>query len=411
MNIRKEQGMAQQRMNVQAPIERLFAERWSTRAFDPDKPVEREHLSSCLEAARWAPSCFGEEPWHFVVANRFEDESVWQQTLNCLAPKNQIWAKNAPLLIIAAAHPVFSKNGNANRWAEYDTGQAVICLCLQAETLGLVSHQMGGFDPEAIKAELRIPESLHIMSVAALGYAGDIGMLDDDFQSVETAPRTRKSLAEIVHNGRWNSAWQPPANAGWEARYQETAVEKLPWFHKALDADFKQALEQLAIKECDVLDIGCGPGTQSVALAKLGFSVTASDVSESAVASASQLATEEGVPIEFHIDDVLDSQLSGSFDLILDRGIFHCFSDTADQQAYLGTIRRLLKPDGILLLKCFHKDETSEMGPPGRYDEADIRNFFADGFELVEARASQLVSDTLDTPPKALFCVLKRSKE
>jgi len=402
--------MAQQRMNVQAPIERLFAERWSTRAFDPDKPVEHEHLTSCLEAARWAPSCFGEEPWHFVVVNRFEDESVWKQTLNCLAPKNQLWAKNAPLLIIAAAHPVFSKNGNANRWAEYDTGQSTICLCLQAEALGLVSHQMGGFDPEAIKAKLGIPESLHIMSVAALGYAGDIGMLDDDFQPMETAPRTRKTLAEIVHGGRWDSVWQPPANVGWEARYQETAVEKLPWFHKGLDTDFGQALQQLAITGGGVLDIGCGPGTQSVALAKLGFPVTASDVSESAVASARQLATEERVPIEFHIDDVLDSQLSGPFDIILDRGIFHCFSDTADQQAYLVTIRRLLPPGGILLLKCFHKDETSEMGPPGRYDESDIRNFFADGFEFVEARSSQFSASGLDDPLKALFCILKKSK-
>lgn len=400
--------MAQQRMNVQAPIERLFAERWSMRAFDPDKLVKREQLTACLEAARWAPSCFGEEPWHFVIVNRFEDKVAWQKVLDCLAPKNQLWAKNAPVLIVTLTEPDFSQTKKLNCWAEYDAGQAAICLCLQAGVLGLASHQMGGFDADAIKSALKIPERLHAMSVVALGYPGDIGTLEEDFQSAEAAPRTRKSLTEIVHDGDWNLPWQPPANAGWEARYQETPVEKLPWFHKALDADFEQALKQLPMTKGNVLDIGCGPGTQAVALAKLGFSVVASDISESAVASARQLAETEHVPVEFYVDDVLDSQLRSSFDLILDRGIFHCFSSAASQQAYLVTIRRLLKPGGILLLKCFHKNETGETGPPGRYDEADIRRFFTNGFELVETRASQFVSSCMDEPRKALFCILKK---
>jgi len=401
--------MAQLRMNVQAPIERLFAERWSTRAFHPDKAVETEQLAACLEAARWAPSCFGEEPWRYIVADRFADAESWNKALSALMPKNQLWAQHAPVLIVAAAEHTFSHTGNPNRWAEYDAGQATICFCLQAAKLGLATHQMGGFDADAMKQHLAMPETMHVMSVVAVGYPGDVAGLDADFQPIESASRTRKPLQEIVHAGHWGQVWQPPAGAGWEARYQETSVERLPWFHHGLDADFEQALAQLELNEGDVLDIGCGPGTQSIALAKRGFTVTASDISRSAIESTRLLAEAEGMSIDCRVDDVLDSKLTAPFDLVLDRGIFHCFPDPVDQQAYLDTLKRLLKPQGILLLKCFHKDETGEMGPPCRYDESDIQRLFADGFELIEARNTQFQSAVMETPPKALFCMLKKS--
>jgi len=62
--------MSKTRSNPQATIEPLLADRWSPRAFAADRPVEGEKLISCLEAARWAPSCFGDEPWRFIVCDR-----------------------------------------------------------------------------------------------------------------------------------------------------------------------------------------------------------------------------------------------------------------------------------------------------------------------------------------------------
>ncbi len=399
--------MAQQRMNVQAPIERLFAQRWSTRAFDPDKAVASEQLAACLEAARWAPSCFGEEPWRYIVADRFVDADSWARVHGALAPKNGLWAQHAPILIVAAAEETFSHNGNANRWSEYDTGQATICLSLQAAAEGLVTHQMGGFDADALKQLLGIPERLHVMSVIAMGYPASPASLDEDFQPMESAPRSRKPLQETVHAGLWGKAWQPPAGAGWEARYQESPVAQLPWFHDRLDSDIEQALERFGITAGDLLDLGCGPGTQAVALARRGFAVTATDISASAVASARKLAAEAGVVIDAQVDDLLDSGLSGPFDLVIDRGIFHCFEHPDDQQAYLATVKRLLKAEGLLLLKCFHKDETGEMGPPCRYGETDIQRLFGDGFELIEARNSRF-DGVMERVPKALFCVLRK---
>ena len=268
---------------------------------------------------------------------------------------------------------------------------------------------MGGFDPDALKQALAIPDRMTVMSVTALGHPRDAEGAPEEFRPMEMAPRKRKPLSEIAHAGFWNTPMQMPSSAGWEARYQETPVAQLPWFHTGLDADFERALEQLEITEASILDIGCGPGTQAVALAQQGFDVTAGDVSWSAVESARRLAEAEKVTIDFHVDDVLESNLAGPFDLILDRGVFHCFADAADQQAYLATVKRLFKPEGLLLLKCFHEDETREEGPPGRYGEEDIQRLFADGFELLGAHTCRFASSAGDGPPKALFCILKKT--
>jgi len=402
--------MAQQRMNVQAPIERLFARRWSSRAFAADKAVSSDMIASCLEAARWAPSCYGEEPWRFVVVDRFEDEMSWHDLLQALAEKNRHWAKNAPVLIVAAAEPEFSQSGAPNRWAEYDTGQATVCLCLQAAALGLASHQMGGFDAEAVRHAVGMPEQLKVMSVTALGHPGDAGELEEEFRAIEQAPRWRMPIEQFVRLSRWSTPWQVPARLGWEARYQETPPEELPWFQAGLDDDFADALDALGIRSGEVLDLGCGPGTQAVALAARGFHVTASDISEAAVSAARKRAGKEGVKIDFHVDDILKTRLTGPFDLILDRGVFHCFSAREEQQAYLAAVRRLLKADGILLLKCFHKEETRPEGPPGRYNEEDIRRLFTDDFEIVDCRPS-VFATAGEAPPKALFCILRKKAE
>ncbi len=403
--------MAQARLNVQAPIERLFAERWSTRAFDAEARVSREHIAACLEAARWAPSCYGEQPWRFIVADRFADEAAWQCVLDALAQKNRGWAQAAPVFVVTACLPTFSHNGEANRWCEHDAGQATLSLCLQATALGLASHQMGGFDESALRTALGIPEEAHIMSVTALGHPAPADAAPEAFREMESAPRQRKPMEEIAFASRWGEGWTPPSACGWEARYQETAADALPWFHAGLDPDIARALDELGLTGGRLLDLGCGPGTQAVALAGRGFEVTASDVSPSAVEGARARAEQAGAPVRFVVDDVLDSRLDGPFDIIVDRGVFHCFARDEERQAYARHVARLLAPEGVLLLKCFHKKETREQGPPSRLDEADIRAMLGEHFRLMQSRETIFgPGQGNDSPPKALFCILQRKE-
>jgi nitroreductase len=107
--------MSHTRNNPQTDIHPILANRWSPRAFDAARPVEHDKLLACVEAARWAPSCFGDEPWRFIVCDSNSDKQAWEKLLGCLAPKNQEWAKNSPVLILICAATLFRK-GTPNRW-------------------------------------------------------------------------------------------------------------------------------------------------------------------------------------------------------------------------------------------------------------------------------------------------------
>ncbi|MGB4811438.1 MAG: nitroreductase family protein [Methylophilaceae bacterium] len=188
---------------TQVPIADVIANRWSGRAYDANKPVSHTQVISLLEAARWAPSCFGDQPWRFLVWNKHTDAKAWQQAFDCLVPGNQAWVKDAPVLLLTCADTLFGYNQKPNRWAQYDTGAAAENLCLQAEALGLMAHQMGGFDANAASKAFNIPEQFTLMAMISIGHQADINTLSGEVLAREIAPRARRSLQELFFSDRW----------------------------------------------------------------------------------------------------------------------------------------------------------------------------------------------------------------
>jgi nitroreductase len=184
-------------------IHDIIQARWSPRAFDANQSVSHDDLLALLEAARWAASCFNDQPWRFVVCDKNTDADSWQQAFSILVERNQLWAKNAPVLLLAVAMTHFNHNDHPNRWAEYDTGAAVANLSLQATALGLVVHQMGGFDAEQASELFHLPPDCTPMAMIAIGYQAKVGVLDDDFKAAELAERSRAALHERFYAGRW----------------------------------------------------------------------------------------------------------------------------------------------------------------------------------------------------------------
>lgn len=183
------------------PIHDLLRRRWSPRAFS-DRNVESSKLRSLLEAARWAPSSFNEQPWCFIVATK-ADMTEYQRLLSCLTEGNQRWAQRAPVLMLSVAKRYFDRDGNQNRHAFHDVGLAVGNLVLQATALGLFAHQMAGFHVEKARETCRIPEGYDPVAVLAIGYLGQPTTLSHDLRERELMPRTRKSLETFVFTGDW----------------------------------------------------------------------------------------------------------------------------------------------------------------------------------------------------------------
>ena len=189
--------------DTRVPIDDTIANRWSGRAYDSSKPVSEQDIIALLEAARWAPSCYGDRPWRFIVWDRHTDSASWEKAFDCLATGNQGWVKDASLLLLSAADSLFNHNGSPNRWGQYDTGAAAENLCLQAESMGLMAHQMGGFDVEKTRAAFAIPEQFALMAMIAVGYPADIASLQGEALERETAPRKRRELGELFFKGSW----------------------------------------------------------------------------------------------------------------------------------------------------------------------------------------------------------------
>jgi nitroreductase len=191
-------------------VHELIRHRWSPRAFDPSRPIDRADLLRLFEAARWAPSSLNEQPWRFVIVWREESSDVWRALVEALAPSNRAWAAAAPVLALTAVRLTLERNESPNPLAWYDAGQAVSLLTMQATAQGLSVRQMEGFDRERAREACGVPEGFDPIVVIAIGYAGDPETLAiDKHRDAERQPRRRKELEHFVFEGRWGTNLTP----------------------------------------------------------------------------------------------------------------------------------------------------------------------------------------------------------
>ncbi|HKG22968.1 MAG TPA: nitroreductase family protein [Blastocatellia bacterium] len=189
------------------PLDDVIARRWSPRLFEEGRTVEREKVLALLEAARWAPSCFNDQPWRYLVFEESNADAL-ARARACLVEGNA-WALEAPVLMISVARDNFVYNEKPNRTAQHDVGLASENLVLQAVDLGLAAHQMAGFDVGRARKEFDIPEGYTVLAMIAVGYPyrGDLDALPDTLRSRELAERQRRPLGEIAFSGTWDAPY------------------------------------------------------------------------------------------------------------------------------------------------------------------------------------------------------------
>src|SRR4051812_45795311 len=187
------------------PIDPLFIERWSPRAFYGSEMPDAD-LMSLFEAARWAPSAFNSQPWLFLYAKR--GDLNWQRFLSLLIPWNQGWAHSASVLIyiLSDSTPSTDKEGRPqpSHSHSFDAGAAWACLALQATKMGYHAHGMSGIQLDKAREELRVPERYRIEAAAVAGRIGDPAMLDDKLRARE-APSGRRPVSDFAFRGDFPS--------------------------------------------------------------------------------------------------------------------------------------------------------------------------------------------------------------
>ncbi len=183
------------------PIDRLFLERWSPRAFTGEAIPEAE-LFSLIEAARWAPSSYNSQPWRFLYARR--DTPHWERFLGLLVEFNQSWVKHAAALLFVVSKSTLLPPGKdrevPSHSHSFDAGSAFACLSLQAARSGWAAHGMVGVDFDRAFAVLRVPQGYRVEAAVAVGRRGEASILPEPMRGREQ-PNGRMKLAEFTFEG------------------------------------------------------------------------------------------------------------------------------------------------------------------------------------------------------------------
>jgi len=179
------------------PVDDLFVDRWSPRAMSGES-ISQDELNVLFEAARWAPSAGNTHPWRILFAHR--DSEHWSLFFGLLVERNQVWCRNAAVLLLFISRRTNEQTGRALITHSYDTGAAWENLALQGTLEGLVVHGMAGFDYARAKTTLNVPDDFQVEAMAAVGRPGPLTVLPEDFQARES-PNTRRPTTELVFEG------------------------------------------------------------------------------------------------------------------------------------------------------------------------------------------------------------------
>ncbi len=156
-------------------------------------PVEDEKLETLLKAAHLAPSCMNKQPWRFLVVRTKESLERLHSTLS----EGNYWMKPAPVMIVVYTDDELGcQLSDRRNYALFDTGTAVGLLLAQATQMGLIAHPVAGYDPVKIKEIFGLNGI--IITVIAVGYWGNLDILNEKHATIELGDRIRKPLEEVA---------------------------------------------------------------------------------------------------------------------------------------------------------------------------------------------------------------------
>ncbi len=159
---------------MSSTLDQLMLERQSCRRFDPNRPVEKEKLVACLEAARIAPSACNSQPWSFIVVT---DKEMAKKTAACLQDMGMNrFTDNCPAFTVIVEEKASLTETVGIKFKDQDfvgndLGLTTAYYTLKATELGLSTCIIGWLNEKKLRALLGIPEKKRVRLVLATGYA------------------------------------------------------------------------------------------------------------------------------------------------------------------------------------------------------------------------------------------------
>ena len=166
-------------------------------------------------------------------------------------------------------------------------------------------------------------------------------------------------------------------------------------------------LDELGLISGDVIDVGCGTGENALYLAARGLEVVGVDAAPTAIARAQEKARLRGSGAAFLVADALELETLGrTFDIAIDCGLFHTFSD-ADRSRFERSLHRILRAGARYLLLCFSERQAGDYGPR-RVTQAEIRATFETGWTVDSIVADRFAAQLPGDGAEAWLALLTR---
>ena len=167
----------------------------------------------------------------------------------------------------------------------------------------------------------------------------------------------------------------------WDLTYRTIPLSQIPWQSSKPPLSLVYSISKFKVKSGKALDVCCGAGTNSLYLARKGFSVSGIDISSKAIQIAKQRAEKAVLSIDFKVGDVLDFPYpSSSFNLVVDRGCFHHIKPEL-REKFVNGIARVLKKNGYYYLQAF--SNVMKLNYGYTFSKQDIRNYFGEKFKIL----------------------------
>jgi SAM-dependent methyltransferase len=178
---------------------------------------------------------------------------------------------------------------------------------------------------------------------------------------------------------RMNNRQEDPGAWTFDAAYQGIP----PWDIGRPQQAYLE-LEQAGKIQGSVLDVGCGTGEHALYLAQRGHEVWGIDSSPTAIQKARDKAASSGVTATFHVADALHLEALGrTFEMVIDSGLFHVFSDEA-RRLFVTSLAQVLQLGGTYYLLCFSDQQPGSGSGPRRVSQAEIAATFQEGWRVKE---------------------------
>jgi methyl halide transferase len=179
-----------------------------------------------------------------------------------------------------------------------------------------------------------------------------------------------------------------------------------PWDSGKPSAELVRVLDTGKLTGATVLEFGCGTGTNAIELARRGYHVVATDVVEQAISIARDKARAAAVDVDFRVADTLKDNLGGPYDILFDRGVYHCLR-TVDLKAFQEFLRRSTRVGSSWLSLAGNAKEDTDPGPPV-VSEAEIRAELGSLFDIIDLREFRFTTNDNEFRPLGWSILMRR---